>query len=197
MVADVSPPRLKSSVRIPLPVKLKARSLYLIHGLPYREIAAQTGLTPQSVRSIACREGWTQSKAATKAALIARADTHARETIDEVSAAIAADCDEIALSATGKAKTTLAREDEDAARDFQSITGGLRNVVQVARMCRGLDAKDGERGGTTNIFAVGSINFAVRADSIRAKDEPVNVTPATTPSVTPAAPALPTVTPAV
>ncbi len=200
MVASAKPPtaptpppvpKLKSSVHIPLTVKLKARSLYLIHGLPYAEIGKQTGMKPQAVRNLAFYEGWTKTKAQTKAALIKRADARDQVTIDEVSEAIAIESEEIAMSGLNRSRQAAESDGKDAAKDFQAWTGGARNLVNIARACRGLDGRGGasEAGcGVTNIFAVGSLTFNAGCNNSArggetntaqqaAEREPVNVTP--------------------
>jgi len=170
----------KSHLRIPLPLKLKARSLYLIHGLPYAEIAAQTGLNVRSVRNLAWSEGWVKSKQQAKAELIKRADARAQAKMDEVAEAIAVDSEEIAMMGLANARKSAASNSEVSAKKFQAWTGGARNLVNIARACRGLDGPakggDGGAGATINLaFFVGNIGAG---NPIGAKAEPRNVTPA-------------------
>jgi hypothetical protein len=176
MVADATPTVRKSAGRIPLPVKLKARSLYLIHGLPLAEIAQQTGLTSQSVKNLAFNEGWSKTRLKAKEALVKRADARMNEEIDEVSDAIATESEEIAMSGLVRARESTQDRGEFAAKDFQAWTGGARNLVNISRACRGQDAKKADGAGES-----ASVSFFV----IRVEDaEPAamrNVTPGANP----------------
>ena len=169
----------KAKPRQPLAAKLKARSLYLIHGLPYLEIAAQTGIPAKTLRNMAVREGWTKSKRGTKERLLRQADARMAEDIAEVSEAIAVESEGIALGSLGRARKCVESDHENAAKDFQAWSGGARNLVNIARACRGLDARNGgaDAGASvTNIFAVGTLTFGATQAKPDAS-EPRNVTP--------------------
>lgn len=134
---------------IPIGVKLRARNLYLVHGLPYAEISEQVGLTVQQLGALAHREGWTKNKARNRAKMIARADARIDRDIDETNEALARESEEIALKALGKAREEVESGGEFAARNFQSWTGGVSNLVKVQRLTRGLDGE--QQQGATNV----------------------------------------------
>lgn len=137
------------AARIPIGTKLKARNLYLIHGLPHAEIAAQTGLSLQSIRNLAFNEGWTKAKAKRTEAMIRRADARMEAKVEEINEAIASECEEIALNGLKRAKEESESRGEFAARNFQSWTGGVSNLVKVQRLTRGLDGE--QQQGATNV----------------------------------------------
>jgi hypothetical protein len=103
--------------------------------------------------------------------------------IDEVSEAIATESEEIAMSGLKRSRESAESREKDAAKDFQAWTGGARNLVNIARACRGLDARNGNgdaAASITNIFAVGSLSFGAKPDAAPAHahaSEPRNVTP--------------------
>ena len=151
---------------------MKARNLYVNQGLPPTQVANLCGLKVHQVAQLAVREGWTKVRRANEARLAARIQSRNDENIDEVSAAIASECDEIALSAVAKSKAALSRDDPGAARDFQALTAGLKNVVTVARTVRGLDQ---QQEAPTSV----NIGFFFAPPGARsAPAELVNVTPA-------------------
>lgn len=116
--------------------RAKARNMYLTQGLDWKTISAAVGVPPNRLMQLANREGWTAKKRELIARLNARTDARSAAQLDEVSEAIASESEEIALSGLQRARDSLGSGSEFAARDFQSYTGGVRNLVQVARAIR-------------------------------------------------------------
>lgn len=145
--------------RIPLPMKLQARSLYLIHGKQPKEIAEIIGLTAKQLAKLAFREGWTQQRKriarAKEENLIAREG----EAIAEVQEKAAVEAETMIFRTYSRVDESLRRDDINAARDFRAYTGGLRDLVTIARTCRGLDAQPGKLapsgGPSINMFFFG------------------------------------------
>jgi hypothetical protein len=138
---------------IPLPTRLKARNLYLTQGLSFKEIGEKTGLDASQIRSLVDREGWPRLKSGAKSKITAKHDARASEMVSEVVEAMASESEEIALSGLQRARQAVESQEAYAAKDFQSWTGGLRNLVQVARELRGFDSEQSRGSGATlNVF---------------------------------------------
>lgn len=138
---------------IPLLTKLKVRNLYLSQGLGPQAIAKITGLTEKQAGNIIVREGLAKLRASAKSAIEARSDARTQEQVSEVIEAIARESEEIALSGIARAREATESRSEFAAKDFQSWTGGVRNLVNIARQARGLDSeRSAGQGATLNVF---------------------------------------------
>lgn len=62
---------------------------------------------------------------------------------------------------------SLARDDKEAARDFQAFTGGVRNLVQTAKLCREVGS-DGAAAHSANLNV-----FILRVgEQVQAKGDP-------------------------
>ena len=157
--------------KIPLGTVLKVRNLYLIHGLSNVDIASQVGLEVKAVGQLVFRKGWTKIRQKKVAEITQRADARMEREVDEINDAIASECEEIALQGLGRAKQAAESQDEFAARNFQSWSGGVSNLVKVQRACRGLDSnvgKDSEGARTVNLsFFVGSLSQSDRAQGMK------------------------------
>lgn len=180
MVAEASKPALsirRKQERIPILTRIKVRNLYLNQDLPYRDIAHQCGLTEQQVGKVVIAEGLSGLRRKRKQDLISKSDARAHEQITEVAEAIASEGDEITLGALAKAKECVANGGKDAPKDFQAWTGGIRNLVTVARACRGLDSaqQQAAQGGNVSVFVL-------RCGDLEAKQPKAqrNITPDTT-----------------
>lgn len=121
---------------IPLLLRLKARSLYLVQGLSHQEIANQTGLTKEASEKLASREGWTAAKSRLKQQLLRKHDTRMSEQLDSVMESIVSVSEQHAMRGLERVGNALERDDDFAARDFQSYTSGVKNLVGVIRDIR-------------------------------------------------------------
>ena len=178
MVAKIETAAPRQGVQIPIALRLKAQNLYLVKCLEPVHVAAATGLTRDQVSQLATRYGWVKLRRERMARAHARMDEKLAVPIDEVSDAIAKQCDEYALKALERTGKALASDLPLASRDAQSFSGALMNLVKVGRLARGLDGGGKEPTQITNLafFSIG-----------RAAPDPVNVT-ATAPIELPAAP---------
>ena len=132
---------------IPLMTRLQARSLYLGGAATHAQIAQQTGLTESSVRQLICREGWPAIRAKRALSLTEATDRQVEKKLSEAEATIAESAEEIALAGLGKARDAVQRSDRDAARDFQAYTGGVKNLVGVAKLIRSIDGVNTQEHG--------------------------------------------------
>lgn len=150
MVAKAAEPR--SKPQIPLQTRLKVRNLYLYQGLGHKEIAAKVGLTTRQCQTLVQRHKLTDLKRSINGKAVqahnARVDADVAEIVD----AVASESEEIALAGLQRAREATTSASEYAAKDFQSWTGGVRNLVNVARQARGLDTERSAQGTTLNVF---------------------------------------------
>jgi predicted DNA-binding protein YlxM (UPF0122 family) len=155
-------------------LRLKVRNLYLVQDLTHPEIAERTGLSLSAIRSYVSRAGLTKVKREHEAKALQVHDARAREGLDEISAAIASEAEEIALGGLDRARKAVGSRSDDAAKDFQAWTGGVRNLAQVAKLSRG-DGQVTPNGSITlNLFAVAGAKEAKPVDAaavdVSAKD---------------------------
>lgn len=159
--------------RIPLPQKLQVRALYVIQQLSTREICEKTGLTDNQVRNLICREKWRTSKMRAKTFAQEKHDARIREGVEEFVESVAIQTEELSVGTLSKARTTLDREDVNAARDLQAYSQAAKNFVGIARQARGLDAEmNRERTNGTTVIFVGEL---ARVGDAKRKE--LNVTP--------------------
>lgn len=146
--------RKKGDSGFPLLTKLKARNLYLVQGATHEVIAKETGMTIRQSESLAARQGWTKARKAKERSLVATQDARAEGQISEALDAIASVSEQHAVQGLNRVAKALESKGKFAARDFQSWTGGVRNLVQTAKMCRETgDGANGVAGGANlNVF---------------------------------------------
>lgn len=145
--------------RIPLPVKLKIRSLYIVQQLSPAEIGVQVGFTRQQVQGLIARQNWCAVKNHAKRSLEQRGDARLREEVEEVHESFAIQTEELTMGVLAKASKAMARQDEDACRDLQALSQTAKNFVGIARQVRGMDiSKDaGFAGPTQTLIFVGAL----------------------------------------
>ncbi len=148
------PPR---NTPIPLLSRLKARNLYLIQGLPYKAISAETGLLVPAIQQLAHREGWVALRRAAKQRLLSKQDADIAEHQSEAMEAIASLSEQHVIKSMERIGQSLERTDQFAARDFQSFTGGARNLVSIMKEIRQPEQQsvDGSRGLSVFVVRVG------------------------------------------
>lgn len=192
MVANAAPPDLLPAIEpatkrgtggkkrgdceFPLLVKMKARNLYLIQGLSHEDVAKRTGLTADQSRTLAQRNGWTKQRQERKRILVAKQDARAESQISEALEAIADVSEQHAVQGLDRVGKALESKGKFAARDFQSWTGGVRNLVQTAKMCREIGPSANGVGSTVNVF-VGAFPRAGDAVSEAKQVTEVSATP--------------------
>ncbi len=154
---SVIPAKATRKGQIPLLTRLKARNLYLTQGLPYKAISAETGLPEETLQQLAHREGWTEQRRQTKRRLMKNADARMEAQQSEAMEAIAALSEQHVVKSMERIGEALERTDQFAARDFQSFTGGARNLVSIMKEIRQPEQQsvDGSRGLSVFVVRVG------------------------------------------
>ncbi len=134
-------------------VKLKIKNLYLYQGATYAQIAEATGATDQAIRNLIHKSGWSVER---KAQLQRLEKTHDASALSESLAsaeAIGSQCTELTLTSLNRTREALQSRDPDAARNFQSWTAGVRNLVSAIKTLQAGGAAD--NGNTQiNLFMI-------------------------------------------
>lgn len=167
---------------IPLLSKLKAKNLYLQANATHAEISKACGISLSSTAQLISREGWPALRRRMALKVEQAATARTEQVMTEATQAIADSAEEVALSGLNRARTAVASTGKFAARDFQSWTGGARNLVQIARQCRGLDG-NGTSGAeqpqiNLNVFVSKFGPAAAEARPVECVVQPVPALPA-------------------
>lgn len=159
---------------IPLLTKLKARNLYLIQNASHKEIAEQTGLTKHACEQLAYREGWVEVRREKTKRMVEKHDARMANAASEVLDSVVGGCEELAVSGLNRVRESLDDKSDFAARNFQSWTGGVKNLVSIMREIRA--------PSETTPTNAGLVAFVIRVgdDATPAAKSEVNVTPANT-----------------
>lgn len=165
---------------VPLLVRLKARNLYLVQGLGHKEIASQTGLTEEGSQQLASREGWVALRRERKKHLLAAQDARLEAAHSEVLDAIADVSAQHAVQGLDRVGKALESKGKFAARDFQSWTGGVKNLVSIMREIKAPQNDSPGSGATLNMFILRVGDQAKPAnaaqEAIEAAPKEINVT---------------------
>jgi len=160
---------------IPLPVRLRAKNLYVVQGLTPAVIAKQVKLSPEQVQRLVSREKWAPEKrrAAEKSEELALA--HTREQLNEVIAAVGDLSEDASIAGLQRAVECTTKKSKFAAKDYASWANGARALVSIARQARGLEDKSfGPSNGAANTINLFVGRFGPAVDETPMK----NVTPA-------------------
>jgi len=165
-------PRKPRANPVPLPfqARLKVRNLYLSQGLGCKAIAERCGLTPTQVQNLISREKLTAIRKQRENGIIRGSDSRAQNLLEQFNSELAEQAEEISLGALQRARNEIDVFTPESPRNFQSLTGGIANLVKAARSVRGLDAKGGgprHSDGSTIIFigALERVGDAAKAAS--------------------------------
>jgi len=151
-------------------VEAKARTLYLVRGMPPSAVAAELGVQPKAISDLASRRGWCkvrrevwqESDKASQAALSAD--------VSRVMQGIALESEELTVGSLQLARESIEAKD---AKSLSMSSSAIRNLVEVSRRIRGLDQQQtGLLGGNVNFFVLQGVPQADKPTR-----EPVNVTP--------------------
>lgn len=148
----------------PMLTRLKARNLYLIQGVSHETIAKATGLTVRQSETLASREGWAKLRKDRKQRLLASQDAHDATNSNEAIEAIGALSEQLAVRGLERVGESVERKGKFAARDFQSWSGGVRNLVGVIRDIRRPTADFVSDRAHVNLFFFGAPNVASAAN---------------------------------
>lgn len=157
MVAQSAAPKRKPGERgpaIPVFSRVVARNMYLNDCLPIAAIATRLGLTEGTVRAMASNEGWVSERKKREAALIQKSDKQNEALSTELIEAIATQSEELALGGINEARKELTSGSEQAARNFQAWSAGVKNFASVAKLVRDPNGSGMERGSTVNLFMI-------------------------------------------
>lgn len=161
MVAEVEPvsatkKKERNFAPLPIATKLKAKNMYLFQDATHEQIAKETGLTRDASENLAYREGWVKIRRERASILEKKADARAEQADLAIVEAIGSQAEEIALSGLERARDAVKRKGKDAAKNFQSWTGGIRNLVSAIKTIRARDGASVEQGPVNfNLFFVG------------------------------------------
>lgn len=139
---------------IPVFSRVAARNMYLNDCLPIASIADKLGLTEGTVRAMASNEGWVASRKKREAALIKKSDAQNEAMGAELIEAIASQSEELALGGLTEARKELSSGSENAARNFQAWSAGVKNFAQVARFVREPLGAANAGGSQLNVFLI-------------------------------------------
>lgn len=157
MVAETreAPPKRRHGERgpeIPLMVKLKVRTMYLNSGQTLRAIATATGLQERAVNRLVSQQGWTRLKHNLKESLERQQDAERDSLVTQAMEQIKEETISIAGDSMAKIRSALERDDRDAARDFQALTAGARNLVTIAKAIMQPSSADNAGSNVLNVF---------------------------------------------
>ena len=177
MVADTTQTpgakKRRSPTVMDIGTKVRIRNLYLVQCLPYAEIARRVDCPLSTVTRFIERQKLPAIRKENEAKAAARHDAQVRESVDEISEAIASQSEEIALSGLERAREATEDRGEFAAKDFQSWSGGVSNLVKTARAIRGMD-----RPGATESINVSL--YLCRGETLEAPMKCADVIPVET-----------------
>jgi len=168
MVAEAEKPSSKPAKRaprqrIPLYTRIKAKNIYVGQMASAAVVAAATGLTDKQVWQLADREGWTKLRNEVKRRAEESVNARTEADITELVEHVANETAELSLGTLAKAKKTLERDDEFAAKDLQAYSVAAKNFVGMYRQAKQLDAAQSSEGSTTtNVFFLSALPPAPR-----------------------------------
>jgi predicted transcriptional regulator len=160
----------RKGIYIPMAVRWQIRSLYVFKGEQPIKIAKQVGLTAAQVSDYISNHGLAKERKANERKITAAHDARASESQLIAAEAIASQAEEIALSGLDRARDAVKRKGKDSAKNFQSWTGGIKNLVGAMKLVRG--QVDPAAGGSTtlNLFFCG-----LPAEKEEKQVEPIDV----------------------
>lgn len=130
----------------------KAKALYIVKGLGPSEICKALDIPSDTMRNWTTRGQWVAERKARLARLEKNALARATDENAAFLESMASQAEDLAESGMEMARKHVASADDYAARNFQSATQGVKNVVDVYFKARGIDGKT--TGSTLNIGSV-------------------------------------------
>ena len=168
--------------QIDLTTRSQARNLYAVQHLTAQDVANRTGLTVPQVYSLAKRDGWVKTRVQLRAKAAQVLRDREEQQVEELIDAMAIKSQVLSLGSLDKAIDTLARDDQNAAKDLQAYSQAAKNAVGIFRQARGLDAKQVGDGGTSqiNVMFVGQLTRSAERTAVNVtpvESVPVSTTP--------------------
>ena len=123
----------------PLGLRQKAQVLYLVQGLPAREMAPLLNRTPGQVQALISAEGWYTERRRMTAEVTEEVSRRARERTQEVIEAVGALSEQASISTLQRTnEAALFSPSLYAAQTVRTYAAASRGLVTVARQARGL-----------------------------------------------------------
>ena len=143
MVADAATAANKSKLgrfqpeSFDLRTVIAVRTLYLVNGLSPREIEAQgIGITARQVSNLAHSRGWKRNAAGASQKVSDAVDARAKQAVQEVAEALAAESEELCFSSLNLTREGLSKGGLEGAKQAQAASSTLRNLAAVAKSMR-------------------------------------------------------------
>jgi len=149
---------------------MTVRNMYLSGAHSNQQIADAVKLQEKQVRYIITRDSLAAEKKRRALAMIAKQDAQLDQRLQAFNSELAEQAEEISLTALQRAREEAIAPGEFGARNFQSWTGGIANLVKSSRLVRGLDSISGAGSQAASNVSV----FLVRGEAVTS--EPKNVT---------------------
>jgi transposase-like protein len=150
MVSDKTP---RKRTTYSLATIAKAKALYLVKGLGPTEICERLNVPPDTLRNWTQRGNWTAERKARIIRLEQAALTRAHDENSAFLESMATQAEELAEDGMQLAREHVTSSSEFAARNFQSASQGIKNMVDVYFRARGIDAKN-TGSATINVQAL-------------------------------------------
>jgi hypothetical protein len=131
----------------------KCKALYVIKGLGPTEIAARTGVVSDSLSNWIMRGKWTLERKQRLTKLENVALARANDQDASFLESMATQAEELAEDGMQLAREHVTSSSEFAARNFQSASQGVKNMVDVYFRARGIDSKN-TGSATINVQAL-------------------------------------------
>lgn len=154
---------------LPLAIRLQARSLYVQIGHPPSVIAQLLNVPVQRIYQLVSHEKWNREKVKTELKSQESARVRTEASISEIVEAVAQRTEELGLRTLDLSEQFLVAGD---AQKLQQASQAAMNFVKMARMSRGLDARQ------TAATEGQTIVMLMRCDAAQPRPEPRNITPA-------------------
>jgi len=141
----------------------KCKALYVVKGLNPKDVSERTGVSCDALANWTSRYGWTAEKRARLSRLEKTAVTRAEDANAGFLESMGTQAEEIAEDAMQMSREYANARDPFAAKNLQSSTQSVKNMVDVFFKARGLDGK--ATGSTVNIGSVYVNNAPLQRDA--------------------------------
>jgi transposase len=131
----------------------KCKALYVVKGLGRKEICERLGISGDALSNWTTRYNWTAERRARMTRLEKSADSRANDENAAFLESMATQAEELAEDGMQLAREHVTSSSEFAARNFQSTTQAVKNLVDVYFRARGIDSKT-TGSATVNVQAL-------------------------------------------
>jgi hypothetical protein len=134
--------------------ELAVQTLYLVDGFTPKQISQSLTRDYQAVRRLIWSRGWTAQRRNKSELARASTNAHSHAHIERVVKAQAVLAESASVAGLKRAMESAQSGSETSARDFRAWAGGARDLVNVARLSRGLDAAQQQQNNTSLTLAM-------------------------------------------